>query len=45
MKIDLTVDENRLVGYSKKTVVKYNKIRHANGGVDTLFSDNSKITT
>ncbi|MDP2693181.1 MAG: hypothetical protein Q8O88_06140 [bacterium] len=47
MNIDLTPEEKKLVEYSKNAVVKYNKIRHANGGIDTLysflFSDNGKI--
>lgn len=38
MDLDLTPEENRLVEYSKEAVVKYNKIRHANGGIDTLYS-------
>ncbi|MDP3988233.1 MAG: hypothetical protein Q8P80_03760 [Candidatus Levybacteria bacterium] len=47
MNIDLTPEEEKLVEYSKDAVVKYNKIRHANGGIDTLYSfllsDSGKI--
>ncbi|MBI4079367.1 MAG: hypothetical protein HY429_03670 [Candidatus Levybacteria bacterium] len=47
MNTDLTPEEKKLVEYSKDAVVKYNKIRHANGGIDTLYSfllsDSGKI--
>ncbi len=36
--MDLTPEENRLVEYAKEAIVKYNTIRHANGGIDTLYS-------
>ena len=38
MDIDLTPDEKRLVEHSKEAVVKYNKIRHENDGIDTLYA-------
>ena len=38
MNIDLTPEEQKLVEYSKEAIIKYNKIRHVNGGVDTLYS-------
>lgn len=38
MEMDLTSEEKRLVEYSKEAIAKYNKIRHANGGIDTLYS-------
>ncbi len=38
MNIDLTPEEIKLVDYSKETIVKYNKIRHENGGIDTLYA-------
>lgn len=38
MNIDLTSEEKRLIEYSKESIRKYNKIRHANGGIDTLYS-------
>lgn len=38
MDMELTQDENRLLEHSKKAVVKYNKMRHANGGIDTLYA-------
>jgi cytidine deaminase len=38
MDIRLTEEEQTLVEYSKVAVVKYNKIRHINGGIDTLYS-------
>jgi len=38
MDIDLTPKEKRLVEHSKEAVVKYNKIRHENGGIDTLYA-------
>ncbi|MEK7495148.1 MAG: hypothetical protein AAB603_00980 [Patescibacteria group bacterium] len=47
MDISLTAEEIRLVEYSKEAVIKYNNIRHINGGVDTLYSfllsDSGKI--
>ena len=47
MDINLTVEETRLVEYSKKAIIKYNKMRHVNGGIDTLYSfllsDSGKI--
>jgi len=38
MYINLTSEENNLVEYSKVAIIKYNKMRHANGGIDTLYS-------
>lgn len=38
MKIKLTHDEKKLVEHAKKTIVKYNKMRHKKGGIDTLYS-------
>lgn len=38
MSIDLTPEEKGLVEYSQEAIVKYNKIRHAKGGIDTLYS-------
>ena len=38
MGMDLTSEEKRLVEYAKEAIVKYLKIRHANGGIDTLYS-------
>lgn len=38
MDIELTSEEGKLVEYAKEAVVKYNKIRHTNGGIDTLYS-------
>jgi cytidine deaminase len=35
---DLTPDEDRLVEYAKEAIVKYNRIRHARGSIDTLYS-------
>lgn len=47
MNEDLTPEEKRLVEYAKEAIVKYNKIRHAKGGIDTLYSfllsDSGKI--
>src|SRR5205807_9775287 len=47
MGMDLTSEEKRLVEYAKEAIVKYNQIRHANGGIDTLYSfllsDSGKI--
>ncbi len=47
MFMKLTPDEQKLVDYSKKAVVKYNKIRKSKGGIDTLYSflmsDNGEI--
>lgn len=45
--MELTPEEKRLVEYSKEAIIKYNKIRHARGGIDTLYSfllsDSGKI--
>jgi len=38
MDTEFTPDETRLVEYAKEAIVKYNKIRHMNGGMDTLYS-------
>ena len=38
MNLDLTPEEKRLIEYSQEAIVKYNKIRHANGGIDTLYA-------
>jgi cytidine deaminase len=38
MVIDFTSEEKRLVAYSKEAIVKYNTIRHAHGGIDTLYA-------
>jgi cytidine deaminase len=38
MDIQLTEVENKLLEYSKVAIVKYNKIRHNNGGIDTLYA-------
>jgi cytidine deaminase len=35
---EITADESKLVEYAKEAVVKYNKIRHSNGGIDTLYA-------
>ncbi|MEO6655860.1 MAG: hypothetical protein ABIO36_07220 [Pyrinomonadaceae bacterium] len=34
----MTPDEKKLIEYSEEAVVKFNKMRHANGDVDTLYS-------
>jgi cytidine deaminase len=36
--IRLTPSEKKLITHSKKAIVKYNKMRHAKGGIDTLYS-------
>ena len=38
MHIRLSLEETRLVEYSKEAIVRYNKMRHANGGIDTLYA-------
>lgn len=38
MDVQFTEEEKRLVEYSKEMIIKYNKIRHANGGIDTLYA-------
>jgi cytidine deaminase len=47
MAIQLTKEEQKLVDYAKEAVVKYNKQRHAKGGIDTIYafvlSDSGKI--
>lgn len=34
----LSSDEQRLLEYAKAAVVRYNEVRHARGGIDTLYS-------
>ncbi|MFA5076517.1 MAG: cytidine deaminase [Patescibacteria group bacterium] len=45
--LHLTPSEQKLLNHAKKQVVKYNKIRHARSGIDTLYafvvSDSGKI--
>ena len=47
MPLKLTPIEKKLVNHAKKAVVKYNKLRHSKGGIDTLYaflmSDSGKI--
>ena len=47
MNAHLTKDEKKLVEHAKKAIIKYNKKRHSNGGIDTLYafvmSDGGKI--
>lgn len=38
MDTELTPNEQKLVDHAKEAVVKYNKSRHAKGGVDTLYA-------
>ena len=38
MDIELTKNEQKLVEHAKEAVVRYNKQRHAKGGIDTLYS-------
>ena len=42
-----TPDERKLINHAKKAIVKYNKLRKAKGGIDTLYafvlSDSGKI--
>jgi len=38
MKLDLTSEETNLIEHAKEAIVRYNKIRHENGGIDTLYS-------
>ncbi len=38
MDIKLTPEEKTLVDHAQEAVVRYNKIRHANGGIDTLYA-------
>lgn len=47
MDVQLTPEEKGLVEYSKEAIVRYNKVRQARGGIDTLYSfllsDSGKI--
>jgi cytidine deaminase len=38
MEINLTPEEERLVEHAKGAVARYNTIRHARGGIDTLYA-------
>lgn len=38
MELNFTSAENRLIEHAKAAIVNYNKIRHAHGGIDTLYS-------
>jgi cytidine deaminase len=35
---NLTPEEKKLIEHAKEAVVKYNSIRHANGGIDTVYA-------
>jgi cytidine deaminase len=47
MEPQFTSDEQKLIDYAKEAIVRYNRMRHENGGVDTLYaflmSDSGKI--
>ncbi len=47
MNTEFTSDEKNLIEYAKKSVIKYNKMCHEKGGIDTLYSflvsDSGKI--
>ncbi|GBE16678.1 hypothetical protein BMS3Abin15_00500 [bacterium BMS3Abin15] len=47
MTVNFTTDEKKLIKHAKKAIVKYNKMRHKKGSVDTLYSflmsDSGKI--
>jgi len=47
MNESLTLEEKRLIEYAKEAIVQYNQIRHAHGGIATLYSfllsDSGKI--
>jgi cytidine deaminase len=47
MAVRLTKDERKLVDYARGAVVRYNKQRHAKGGIDTIYafvlSDSGRI--
>ena len=34
----LTPEEKRLIGHAQQAIIKYNTIRHAHGGIDTLYA-------
>jgi len=38
MDINFTSNEERLVAYAKEAIIKYNRQRHARGGIDTLYA-------
>ena len=38
MNITITPKEQKLLDYSKEAIVKYNKMRHEKGGIDTLYA-------
>ena len=38
MNIELTPEEQELIEHAKEAIVKYNTIRHENGGIDTLYA-------
>lgn len=37
MDIQLTLEEQKLIEHAKESIEKYNKKRHAKGGIDTLY--------
>jgi cytidine deaminase len=47
MELQLINDEQELVDYAKEAIVKYNRMRHKKGGIDTIYaflmSDSGKI--
>ena len=38
MNSELTTEEKRLVEYAEKAIAQYNRMRHSNGGIDTLYA-------
>lgn len=38
MKLKLTTSEKKLINHAKKAIVRYNKIRRRNGGIDTIYA-------
>ena len=38
MTFNITPEEQQLIQHSQEAVVKYNTIRHENGGIDTLYA-------
>ena len=43
MEIDFTSEEKRLVEYAKEAIVKYNKLCHAKGDIDTFIRTQRRI--
>ena len=38
MNVNFTSQEKKLISHAKRAIVKYNRMRHSHGGIDTLYA-------